>query len=98
MAATVPSKLFIDSSAFIALFFQDDVHHEPASSYYGGLTRFTRLFTTIFVVSETYTWLRYHVAFSEAAEFLDVIDDALRSGWLDIDPGKAARSRKWTVS
>jgi hypothetical protein len=75
MAATSPSRLFVDSSAFIALICRDDSAHSRALSYYKSLNAATRLCTTILVVSETYAWLRYHVGFSVAARFLRSVEE-----------------------
>ena len=82
MAATAPSSLFIDTGAFIALSFSDDSNHESAMRYYEPLPRTVKFVTTLLVVAETYTWLRYRVRYSTALSFLDGVDEALGRGTL----------------
>lgn len=82
MAGKPPSKLFIDASGFIALCDKNDAHHEEAAAFYASLTKDTRLFTTLLVVSETYTWLRYHVGYPASRLFLDVVKEAVSGEWL----------------
>lgn len=84
MAGKPPSKLFADASGFIALCDKNDAHHEEAAAFYASLTEDTRLFTTLLVISETYTWLRYHVGYGYPAGhlFLDVVNEAASSEWL----------------
>jgi predicted nucleic acid-binding protein len=84
MAATAPSSVFVDSGAFIALLFEDDHYHEAALRYYESVPTYTRLITTILVVSETFTWLRYHAPFPNAFKFLDVVAEANQSGVLTL--------------
>jgi len=84
MVASPPSKLFLDSAALIALFSENDQYHDIAVEYYSSLTKKTILFTTLLVISETYTWFRYHVNYRTAIEFLDVIQDSIASEWLNI--------------
>lgn len=79
-----PFKLFIDSAALIALFNKNDQYHDTAFEYYNSLTKATKLFTTLLVVSETYTWFRYHLSYTVAVEFLDVINDSVASDWLKV--------------
>jgi predicted nucleic acid-binding protein len=74
MAVKPPSKLFIDSAALIALFNKSDRHHQEAVEYYNSLTKATKLYKTLLVVSETYTWFRYHLNYAVSAEFLEVIN------------------------
>jgi len=84
MVARPPSKLFIDSAALIAIFSKNDQYHDIAVDYYSSLTKKTILITTLLVISETYTWFRYHVNYRTAIEFLDVIQDSIASKWLNI--------------
>ncbi|MGB9885634.1 MAG: type II toxin-antitoxin system VapC family toxin [Moorellales bacterium] len=85
MAGRLPAKLFIDTGAFIALCDRNDVYHREAIAFYTSLTKETRLFTTLLVVSETYTWLRYRVGYSAASLFLEVIKDAVLGEWLSAE-------------
>ena len=84
MAVKLPSKLFIDSAALIAVFNKNDQHHKTATDYYGTLTKSTSLITTLLVVSETYTWFRYHLNHKIAIDFLDVVEEAIALEWLKI--------------
>lgn len=76
------SKLFIDASGFIALSDKNDTYHEGAAAFYASLTKDTKLLTTLLVISETYTWLRYHVGYPAGRLFLDVVNEAVSSEWL----------------
>ncbi|HAA90183.1 MAG: Uncharacterized protein XD63_0689 [Thermoanaerobacterales bacterium 50_218] len=78
------SKLFIDTSAFIALMDKKDDLHGPAVDFYCSLDEKIVLITTIFIVSETYTWLRYKKDFKVAKLFLNVIGDALKTDFIEI--------------
>ena len=82
--ASIPAKLFIDASAFIALIHSKDRHHQEAVQYYTSLQKSTLLLTTVLVVSETYTWLRYRVGFSEATQFLDIVTETVETGWMRV--------------
>jgi len=84
MAGKLPARLFVDTGAFIALCDRNDVYHREAVAFYTSLTKETRLFTTLLVVSETYTWLRYRVGYSAASLFLEVIKDAVLGEWLSL--------------
>lgn len=77
MAGKPPAKLFIDIGAFIALCDRNDAYHREAVALYTSLTKETSLFTTLLVVSETYTWLRYRVGYFAASLFLEVISETL---------------------
>lgn len=80
MEAKDPSKLFIDTGAFIALIIEEDNLHEIAKTYYQSLRKSILLYTSILVVSETYTWLRYHYGFQPASQFLDIIKNGIKTG------------------
>lgn len=77
-------KLFIDSGAFIALINERNLFHKEAHSFYMSLSKNTNLITSLMIISETYTWLRYHASYNLAAHFLDIIDKAEKSGFLEI--------------
>ena len=80
MEAKNLSKLFIDTGAFIALICQDDNLHNTATIFYQSLRKSTLLITSILVISETYTWLRYHKGSRPAAIFLKILNDGIESG------------------
>ena len=63
--------VFIDSSAIVALVDQDDASHADAVSAYRGLVAAGyRLFTSNYVVSETYDLLRTGVGHAVARQWL----------------------------
>lgn len=82
--ATVPSSILIDASAFIAVIYEKDRHHAAASRFYPSLRRPTRVVTTLLIVSETYTWLRYHVGLHAAMRFLDILREAVNTRWIEV--------------
>jgi len=84
MAVKNPYKLFIDSGAFIASMDKKDPFHQEAQLFYTSLKRNTNLITSLLVVSETYTWLRYHANYHVSARFLDIIDKAEKAEFLNI--------------
>jgi hypothetical protein len=85
MEASNLSKLFIDSGAFIALIDDHDSQYKKSRSFYKSLTKRTiPLITSLIVISETYTWLRYHVSFDSAVRFLGIIERSEKAGFLKI--------------
>lgn len=63
--------VFIDSSAIVALVDQDDASHQDAvSAYHGLVSAGYRLFTTNYVVAETYDLLRTGVGHAVARQWL----------------------------
>lgn len=82
MAAPGPSKIFVDTGAFIALLDKRDGFHEAAKAFYLSVSKRANLVTTLLVVAETYTWLRYHGDFNLALRFLKAIEKASESGTL----------------
>ena len=68
-------KVFIDSGAFIALIDERDPLHKASQAFYKSLTkRAIPLITSLMVISETYTWLRYHVGYDSAVRFIGIIE------------------------
>ncbi len=66
IAMSPPRSILIDSGAWIALFLQDDPHHAKAKQFFGTQS-YPQWITTSPILSETYTWLRYHAADSTLA-------------------------------
>jgi predicted nucleic acid-binding protein len=60
----------VDTSAWLALINERDDHHAPAVQFVRGLEPTSPRVTTWGVVSETYTWLRYHVGYRAADRWL----------------------------
>lgn len=82
--APAPSKVFVDTGAFIALLDKRDGFHEAAKAFYLSVSKRASLVTTLLVVAETYTWLRYHGDFNLALRFLKAVEKASESGILSV--------------
>ncbi|OGQ83333.1 MAG: hypothetical protein A3F90_07855 [Deltaproteobacteria bacterium RIFCSPLOWO2_12_FULL_60_19] len=68
-------KVFLDTGAFLALADEDDRYHPAAKSTYADLLRSkARLLTSDFVLSETYTLIRFKVGHHAAVEFMKRLD------------------------
>lgn len=66
-------KLFVDTSALIALEDRSDRCHPHARRFYERLTGADRLWTSNYVVDETITRLRYTLGRGAAVQFADTI-------------------------
>lgn len=77
-------KLFIDTGGFIALVDERDSYHQEARTFYMSLGKSTSLITSLLVISETYTWLRYQAGHYLASRFLDIIERAEKAGVLRV--------------
>ncbi|MGB9661905.1 MAG: type II toxin-antitoxin system VapC family toxin [Moorellaceae bacterium] len=84
MVARGRSRVFIDSGGFIALIYSDDEEHIRAVRYYNSIKASSTFYTTNMVISETYTWLRYHTSHPVAVKFLDTIERASKNNELVI--------------
>ena len=68
-------KVFLDTGAFLALADEDDRYHAVAKSIYTELLQSkARLLTSNFVLSETYTLIRFRVSHQAAVEFMKHLD------------------------
>ena len=67
-------KIFIDTGAFIALLDETDTYHKEASAFYRSLKTDNAVFTSLLIVSETYTWLRYHSGYTKSIRFIEIVD------------------------
>jgi predicted nucleic acid-binding protein len=64
-------KVFLDTSAFLALADEDDKYHSVATSVYTELLQVkAQLLTSNFVLSETYTLIRLKVHHRAAVKFM----------------------------
>jgi uncharacterized protein len=59
-------RVLIDTSAWIALANARDQFHAPAVALHRSLGPHVARITTWGIVSETYTWIRYHRSYREA--------------------------------
>lgn len=76
------SKVFVDASAFVALYLYDDDFHKPATELLNGLQDREVLFVTSnFILDEVYTFIRAKRGKNQAigfAEFLSENFDTVR--------------------
>jgi predicted nucleic acid-binding protein len=64
-------KVFLDTGAFLALADEDDKYHSAATSVYTELLQAkAQLLTSSFVLSETYSLIRFKVGHRAAVEFM----------------------------
>ena len=75
---------FVDTGAWLALIMPDDMHHQEATVFFRTLARGVHLVTSNYVLSETYTWLRYRDSHATAVRFHQRIVDAERTGLLSV--------------
>ncbi|MBI3062645.1 MAG: hypothetical protein HYY83_11790, partial [Deltaproteobacteria bacterium] len=68
-------KVFLDTGAFVALADEDDRYHTAAKSIYTELLQLKALLlTSNFVLSETYTLIRFRVGHQAAVGFMTGFD------------------------
>lgn len=83
-----PKPLFVDTNAFVAIFDEDDSHHERANDVLDGIQERTLpygpLFTSRYVLSETATVLLYGVGHREAVQALTTIRDSSTFNMLNV--------------
>jgi predicted nucleic acid-binding protein len=65
-------SVFIDSGAFVAALFRSDRHHERFRAVFLEPPR--RSFTSMLVLSETYSWFLHKLDEESAREFLEFVD------------------------
>ena len=70
-----PALVFVDSSAWIALFSARDRHHEEVDrAFRAAVADSVRLVTTSLVLSEVHRFQLFHAGIAAAARALDAID------------------------
>ncbi|MEW5953747.1 MAG: PIN domain-containing protein [Bacillota bacterium] len=84
MATNVFKKLFVDAGAWIAIANKKDRQHQAARVFYYTLPQFVELYTSYLVISEAFTWQRYHLGSHVAFKFIDSIEKASISQLLKI--------------
>ena len=77
-------RVFIDTSAWIDLMNSNERHHTAAVNFHKSLTPMTLRITTWGIVSETYTWIRYHIGYREASRWLTLKDSLEDQGFLQV--------------
>lgn len=78
-------KVFVDTSAWIALALKHDAYHEAAKEVLKTMvaSRVIQV-TSNLVISETYTFIRYNVNYRTALRFLESIKEAENLNFLQV--------------
>ena len=63
-------RVFVDTSAWIDLMNSKERHHTAAVTFHKSLAPMTLRITSWGIVSETFTWIRYHIGYREAHDGL----------------------------
>ena len=90
-------RVFVDSSAWIDLMNRNERHHAAAVAFHQSLAPMTLHITTWGIVSETFTWIRYHVGSREAMKWLVLKETLEHQGLLQVvfpDPQMEVGVRK----
>ena len=77
-------RVFVDTSAWIDIMNKKERHHAVAVEFHQSLSPSALRITTWGIVSETFTWIRYHIGHREASRWLDLKDSLERQGLLQI--------------
>ena len=77
-------RVFVDTSAWIDLMNRNERHHADAVAFHKSLAPMTLRITTWGIVSETFTWIRYHVGSREASRWLASKELLERQGLLQV--------------
>ncbi len=77
-------RVFVDTSAWIDLMNKNERHHAAAVAFHKGLAPMTFRITTWGIVSETYTWIRYHIGSREASRWLILKESLEQQGFLQV--------------
>ncbi len=76
-------KTFVDTGAWLAVVVRTDQYHDVGTLHYAALiNRRERFFTSDYVLDETVTRIHYDASHATAVTFLDLIEEAARSGAL----------------
>ncbi len=76
--------VFVDSSAWIDLMNSNERHHSAAVAFHKSLAPMTLRITTWGIVSETFTWVRYHIGSREASRWLALKESLEHQGFLQV--------------
>ena len=77
-------RVFIDTSAWIHLMNSNERHHTAAVAFHKSLAPMTLRITSWGIVSETFTWIRYHIGYREASRWLSLKDSLENQGFLQM--------------
>lgn len=75
--------LFVDSGGFIAALVKSDPRHSVAAPAFAAFGA-RRQVTTGLVVAEACNWLRYHIGFDAASDFVEMCFAAENQGFLEV--------------
>ncbi len=82
------TPIFVDTGAIIAIKLRGDPHHHQAVEFMRNLGRRPR-YTSSLVLSEAYTWLRYHCGLATAATLAEEMMEGELSGlYKMVRPGR----------
>jgi predicted nucleic acid-binding protein len=77
IAQPIPSRVFVDTGAFYALADSGDMDHAAAHAIRTQLAAsHTRLFTSNFIIDESYTLIRAHLGYRYAITFLNQLSQS----------------------
>ena len=77
-------SILMDTSAWVALMDAEDHHHESAVEAATSLAPSTRRIITWGILSETYTWLRYHHGHLMGQRWLHEVGIAMTRGSIEM--------------
>lgn len=77
-------RVFIDTSAWISLMNKNEFNHEQAVAFHKSLPTTIYRITTWGIVSETFTWTRYHIGSRAGLQWLSLKEALERQGLLQI--------------
>jgi predicted nucleic acid-binding protein len=78
--------VFVDTGGWIAMAVSRDQYHQQAAFYYQGLSRNkVPLLTSNYVLTETYTRIRYDDGHGKATRFHSLIQQAVGAGRLRLE-------------
>lgn len=77
-------RVFVDTSAWIDLMNSNERRHTAAVTFHKSLAPLTLRITSWGIVSEMFTWIRYHIGDREAVKWLTIKDLLEKQGSLQI--------------
>src|SRR5712691_577593 len=77
-------RVFVDSSAWIDLMNKNERYHAAAVAFHKSLNPLTLRITSRGIVSETFTWIRYHIGSREASRWLTLKETLEHQGFLQV--------------
>jgi predicted nucleic acid-binding protein len=77
-------RVFVDSSAWIDLMNKNERYHAAAVAFHKSLNPMTLRISSWGIVSETFTWIRYHIGSREASRWLSLKESLEQQGFLQV--------------